>query len=104
MKILKKAELVSENEFTKIFKYNEVEVFLSKAVDEEINKHYMVASIPSIPELQVTHLKYPFVYDTSKQRDEEFNGFDIYSASELVEYLIDFIKTQQQKQRDENIS
>lgn len=104
MKIIKDAELISGNEFSKHFKYGNIDVYLNKAFDEDSDKHYIVASIPNIEEVNVQHLSYPFEFDTSDDRDLYFDEFDGSKVTLLVEGAIDFIKEQQEKQKDENIS
>jgi hypothetical protein len=97
MKIIKMEdiEIISENEFTKIFKYKDnVEIYLSKAVDEETDKHFLVASIPQIKETNTLNLSYPSQYDTIEQRDSVFNDFDLSVAKFFIEDLIQTIKNQ----------
>lgn len=104
MRIIKDAELISGNEFSKHFKYGNVDVYLNKAFDEDSTKHYIIASIPNIEEVNVQHLNYPLVFDTEIERDSDFDEFDGSKVTLLVEGAIDFIKEQQEKQKDENIS
>ena len=104
MKIIKDAEFVSGNEFSKQFKYGNVDVYFNKAYDEDSKKHYIIASIPNIEEVNVSHLNYPFEFETSEDRDFAFDDFDGSKVTLLVEGAIDFIKEQQEKQKDEDIS
>jgi len=91
----KEIEMLSRNEFTKVFKYkNEVDMFVSKAVDEEIDKHYFVVSIPDIPETRTLQLTYPWEFDTPEERDYHFEIFDEAKAQKFMEDLIEHIKKQ----------
>lgn len=97
MKLIKMEdiELISENEFTKIFKYKDnVDIYLSKAVDEETDKHFLVASIPQIEETNTFKLSYPSQYDTIEERDAVFNDFNLNVAKFFIEDLIQTIKNQ----------
>jgi hypothetical protein len=91
----KEIEMLSRNEFTKVFKYkNEVDMFVSKAIDEEIDKHYFVVSIPDIPETRTLQLTYPWEFDTPEERDFHFEAFDEAKAQKFMEDLIEHIKKQ----------
>ena len=85
-------EIIAENEFTKVFKCGDIEIYLSKAFDEDADKHYLVASIPNIEEVNVSDIKYPFEYDTSEERDVAFKFFDKKWARVFIKELIEFIK------------
>ena len=88
-------EMLSRNEFTKVFKYkNEVDMFVSKAIDEEISKHYFVVSIPDIPETRTLQLTYPWEFDTQEERDYYFEAFDEAKAQKFMEDLIAHIHAQ----------
>lgn len=93
--------LESENEFTKIFKDGDLGVYLSKAYDEDDDKHYLVASIPHIKEVDASEIKYPFKFDTSQERDEAFDSFDVNTTSEFMRDLVNFIIQQQELQKDQ---
>jgi hypothetical protein len=93
--------LESENEFTKIFKDGDIEIYLSKAYDEDSNKHYLIASIPNLTEVDASDIKYPFPFDTDVERDEFFNIFDTTSAKEFTRDLVAFIKEQKEKQNED---
>jgi hypothetical protein len=97
MKVVKMhdIELESENEFTKIFVYKEnTKLFFSKAYDEETDKHFVVASIPEIAETRTSQISYPFMFDVESDRDEFFQNFNLGSAKEFIEDLIEHIKKQ----------
>ena len=89
-------QLVSENEFTKIFKKEEdnIDLYVSKAYDEESDKHYLVASIPVIEELGVQGIQLPLQYETSEQRDLAFTEFD---GEKLIFLILQDIKAKQEE-------
>jgi len=88
-----KVKLVSENEFTKHHRYEEKEIdcYLSKAYDEETDKHFLVVSIPKIAELNAMHIQYPMVFDTENERDEFFKNFN---PLDFLDFLLDQMKNQ----------
>ena len=95
-----KVKLVSENEFTKHHRYEEkdIDCYLSKAYDEETEKHFLVASIPRIPELNAMHIQYPMVFDTQEERDEFFKS---YNALDFLEYLLEQMEAQIEAAKEE---
>lgn len=102
MKIVtnRKVELVSENEFSKIFNSEGIEVYMHKAFDEDSNKHYIIAGIPEIKEVNASAINYPFEFETSDERDNAFNIFDTYDVAILLDYLVNFITEQKEKQEN----
>ena len=82
-----KVKLVSENEFTKHHKYEEkdIDCYLSKAYDEETEKHFLIASIPRIPELNAMHIQYPMVFDNEAERNQ---FYDDYNPLDFLEFLL----------------
>jgi hypothetical protein len=92
---MKVFELVSKNDFTKIFKSYDVELFISKAYDDDEKKHFLINSIPEIPEVGVARIQFPMVFETEKMRDEVFDGLTEKDAAEFVEKLIIEIKSRQ---------
>jgi hypothetical protein len=95
-------ELIAENEFSKSFKINDsIELYIAKAIDEEIDKHYIVASIPFIQEVQAERIQYPIVFDTPEERDEAFVKFDLNFAKTFIHDLTTFIREQREKNEKE---
>ena len=92
---MKVFELVSKNDFTKIFKSYDVELFISKAYDDDEKKHFLINSIPEIPEVGVARIQFPMVFETEKMRDEVFDGLTEKDAAVFVEKLIIEIKSRQ---------
>ena len=88
-----KVKLVNANEFTKQFRWDEKEIdcYVSKAFDEETKQHWIVASIPSIKELSVNHIQYPFIFETEAERDMIFDDFQ---CEMFLENLLSQIKQQ----------
>ena len=92
--------ILDENEFSKHFKYNNIEIFLAKAVDEETDKHFLVVSIPHIAEVEAQSLQYPISFDNAIERDEAFIKFDLEYVKIFLKEVIDFIKEQQAKNKE----
>ena len=93
----KDPHFVTGNEFKATFEWQEHTVTIMKAVDEETDKHYIVVYISQIKELNVEHIQFPMAFDTTEQRDSEYDNF---SVVEFMEFLISEIK----KQQDAHIS
>jgi hypothetical protein len=89
--------LESQNDFQKIFKSIDIDVYVGKAYDEDEKKHFLVFSIPVIPEANVQHIQFPYVFDTEKERDEVFTHLDDKYISAFVEKLISQIEENKQK-------
>jgi len=102
MKLIKMegVDLIAENEFSKTFKYNDIDVFVAKAIDDEISKHYLVVSIPTIPETQSHEIQYPLEYETMDLRDADFKKFDVAYCKQFTDDLIVFIKEQKKLQEE----
>ena len=92
-------ELVSENEFTKVFKVNDMDLFVSKAFDAETDKHYLVNGIPVIPELNVSEIQYPILFETEELRDEAFSEVNIHYAKAFVRDLVLGIKLRNEQNK-----
>jgi hypothetical protein len=97
---MKVFNLESENDVQKIFKSHDVDVYVGKAFDEETNKHFLIFSIPVIPEANVQHIQFPYIFDKEKERDEVFTHLEANYISEFVEKLITQIN-ENKKQADE---
>ena len=96
MKVVKNGEisLESENEFTKVFKYKDIDLFMSKAYDEDTDKHFLVASMPKIPELNVEMIQLPIQYESEGERDESFKNLDLVQAKNFLDNIISQIREQ----------
>jgi hypothetical protein len=92
-------KIESENEFTKIFVYGETKIYLSKAYDEDTDKHFLLALIPHISEVNASDIKYPFPFDTAEERDNYFIDFDMKMANQFMRNLISFIIEQNEKNK-----
>jgi hypothetical protein len=93
--------LESENEVQKIFKSTNIDVYVGKAFDDETNKHFLIFSIPVIPECSVQHIQFPYVFDTENERDEVFTHLESNYISDFVEKLINQIEENKKKTSDE---
>lgn len=84
--------LLSDNGFTKIFKIRgDIDLFLTKAFDEETDKHYMVATIREIKELNAHGIQFPFEFNTESERDTNYEKWLENEARDFVEFSIQFI-------------
>jgi len=94
-----KIKLVSENEFTKHHRYEEKEIdcYLSKSYDEETDKHFLIASIPRIPELSVMHIQFPMVFENEAERNYYF---DTFNPLEFLDDLMAQMKEQIKKAKE----
>jgi len=99
MKVFK---IESQNDVQKIFKSHDVDVYVGKAFDEETDKHFLIFSIPIIPEANVQHIQFPYVFDTEKERDEVFTHLEENYISEFVEKLIIQINENKKQVSDES--
>ena len=88
-----KVKIVSENEFTKHYNYEEKEIncYLSKAYDEETDKHFLVVSIPKIQELNASHIQFPMGFENEAERNEYFESFN---ALLFIDGLLEQMKIQ----------
>ena len=98
MQIVKNGDtsLVSKNDFTKVFKYKEIELYISKAYDDESDRHFLVASIPKIDELNVGNIQQPLVFINEEERDKTFESLDVNIAQKFLDDVIAEIKQQKQ--------
>jgi len=94
MKVFK---LESENDVQKIFKSIDIDVYVGKAYDEDTDKHFLVFSIPIIPEANVQHIQFPYIFETEKERDEVFTHLDDKYISAFIEKLISQIEENKKK-------
>ena len=99
MKVFK---LESQNDVQKIFKSHDVDVYVGKAFDEETDKHFLIFSIPVIPEANVQHIQFPYVFDTEKERDDVFVNLDDKYITVFVEKLIGQIEENKKQVSDES--
>jgi hypothetical protein len=101
-KKMKVFQLESQNDVQKIFKSQDIDVYVGKAFDEETDKHFLIFSIPVIPEVNVQHIQFPYVFDTEKERDEVFTHLEVNYISEFIEKLIAQIEENKKKALDES--
>ena len=91
-----KAIILESNEFSRIYEYEGVKLYVAKAFDDINNKHYLICSIPEIPELNVLKIQYPMEFHLEADRDSVFETFD-------AKDFIDAIKSQIVKNKEEYI-
>ena len=90
-------KLEAENEFTKTFKYEDIDMYVSKAFDEDSDTHYLVFNIPVIPELNISQIQLPVQFNSEKERNEAFKSFDIHQAKKFIDDLINQVRTNKAK-------
>ena len=80
-------------DFSKIFRSEEIDLYIGKAIGDETPPiHYLIFSIPNIPELNVQNIQFPMPFDVIEIRDEFFNSIDEAGAEKFVENIIEEIK------------
>jgi hypothetical protein len=96
-------KIVSENEFTKHFKWEskDIDCYLSKAYDEETDKHFLVVSIPKIQEFNAMHIQEAFVFESEIDRNDFFQSFSVDSATEFLKSLLDRMNDQIEKAKEQ---
>ena len=95
------AVLVSENEFSKSFKYGDTELFIGKAFDEDSDLHYLVHSIPAIMECNVNNLQYPVPFKTEQERDTAYTEMGTEYTELFIEQIIAEVKFRNSQQAEE---
>lgn len=70
--------LVANNNITKTFKAiskvgGEIDVFITKAFDEDSSKHFLILNIPIIPKLSVERLQLPISFESEEFRNNSFD-------------------------------
>jgi len=94
--------LLSDNGFTKIFKVRgDIDLFLTKAFDEDSNKHYIVSTIREIVELNASGIQFPYEYSTDYERDNAYKQYGTEEARVFVEFSIHFIKDKEKFKEEE---
>jgi hypothetical protein len=91
-------EVISQNDFTRAYRFDDVEMYASKAYDEDSDTHYLVVSIPSIPAMNLLQVQYPMKFDTEEQRNDMFALFTLDYAEQFIYNLIIKIKEQKNGQ------
>ena len=98
--IVSENKLVSENEFSKVFKLNSVDLYVHKANDEDSGKWFLICSIPMlvVNGYNVADLKYPITFDTEEGMNLGFQDFDLFNALEFIDELTEEVKKNQSNQ------
>ena len=103
---MEKATLVQQNEFTKVFTYGEsVSMYAHKAVDNSTGKdrHFILFSIPILPDMGVEQINYPMEFDTIENRDELFTNLDGDMIMERIrEQIVENRKLMEEKNEEAN--
>jgi hypothetical protein len=72
---------------------DEIELYLSKAHDEDSGMYFLICSIPTIPEVGVEHIKFPIGFNTKEEMEQGFTQLTPDWASKFVQDAIEYIKT-----------
>jgi hypothetical protein len=94
--------LVSENEFSKIFKVDDIDLYLTKAHDDESGLYYLICSVPIIPELGVEHIKFPIAFNSKDEMEQGFTQLTPDWASKFVQDAIEYIKNNRKEAEETN--
>jgi len=97
-------QFVSGNDFTKIFKLGEIDLYVTKAFDEDSNAHFLICMTPEIAEVNALEIKYPIHYATEADRDYGFETFDLDFAVGFMDALIKEIKSNDEKKKSGTFS
>lgn len=70
--------LVANNNITKTFKAiskvgGEIDVFITKAFDDESSTHFIIINIPTIPALNVNEIQLPVSFESEEIRNNSFD-------------------------------
>jgi hypothetical protein len=96
--------LESQNENTKIFNFNDKEVmlYISRAYDEDTNKHFLTYDIPEISALNVQKISDLKEFESSEVRDLLFESIDEKWVEFYIKKLIIHINQNKAKNNPEN--
>jgi hypothetical protein len=95
-------EIVSDNGFTKIFKLDDVDMFVQKAFDEDSNKYFLITSIPTIPSLGVEHIKFPIVFELKEEMEQGYEQTSVDWARKFLSDAIAYIEENREKAKIES--
>ena len=98
-----KSTLVSENEFSKVFKVDDVDLYVTQAFDEESNTYFLICSIPVIPILNVEHIKFPIAFQSKEEMGQGFTQLTPDWASKFISDAIEYIKENRRKVEEETL-
>ena len=96
--------LESQNENTKIFNFNDKEVmlYISRAYDEETDRHFLTYDIPEISALNVQKISDLKEFESSEVRDLLFESIDEKWVEFYIKKLIIHINQNKAKNNPEN--
>jgi hypothetical protein len=96
--------LESENENTKIFNFNDKEImlYISRAYDEETDRHFLTYDIPEISALNVQKISDLKEFESSEVRDLLFESIDEKWVEFYIKKLIIHINQNKAKNNPEN--
>lgn len=99
---MEQAVLLEKNEFSRTYRKGDVMVYVAKAFDEESKLHFVVVSIPEIPNLGVLKLQLPIKFEFEPMRDAFIETFDCDIFLKELEERIISNRNNLEKQDGEN--
>lgn len=98
--------LESQNENTKIYNFNDKEImlYISRAYDEETNRHFLTYDIPEIASLNVQKISDLKEFESSEVRDMLFKSIDEKYAEIYIKKLVIHINENKAKVEENNIA
>lgn len=98
--------LESQNENTKIFNFNDKEVmlYISRAYDEETQKHFLTYDIPEIASLNVQKISDLKEFESAEVRDFLFSSIDEQWVEMYIKKLVIHIQKNKSKPEENNIT
>ena len=98
-----KAKLIEANDFSKSFEYGDTKLYISKAFDEETDKHFIILSLPEIAEVNAHNVQFPINFNSENERDNAFYEMDEQYAEVVIGEIVREIKQRNaEKEKDEN--
>ena len=96
--------LESQNENTKIYNFNDKEImlYISRAYDEETDRHFLTYDIPEISALNVQKISDLKEFESSEVRDLLFESIDEKWVEFYIKKLIIHINQNKAKNNPEN--
>jgi hypothetical protein len=87
-----KAKLIEANDFSKSFEYGDTKLYISKAFDEETDKHFIILSLPEIAEVNAHNVQFPINFNSENERDNAFYEMDEQYAVVVIGEIVREIK------------
>lgn len=98
--------LESQNENTKVFDFNDKEImlYISRAFDEETQRHFLTYDIPEIASLNVQRISDLKEFESEEVRDLLFKSIDERYVEIYIKKLVIHINENKAKAEENNIT